>query len=174
MGSHESTLLNIAIEATTQLPLLLLQSEVDGRVLPIMIGPADLERLYHCLSSPIDGRPGPHQLLLSAVSQLGGEVEEVEVVREEDRVFRAEVRITTPDGGQICLDSRPSDATAIAILTGVPLLISEEVLDEHGLAFDGQPFDGQPGEPLQIDQELQKFRAFLDDISPEQFRTDGE
>jgi bifunctional DNase/RNase len=181
MNPHECSLLNVAIEATSQAPLILLQSQVDGRVLPIMIGIADLERLYYYVSNISTGRPSTHNLMLEAIGHLGGEVEQVEIssysnlppapgmLSSVQGVFLASVTIASRSGESYVLDSRPSDAISLAIITGAPILIAEEVLDEHGLTFEGQQLGSR-----EIEEEIRDFRTFLDDISPEQFRLEGD
>lgn len=165
MSSHRAQIFNIAVEQATSSTLLMLQSEEDGRILLITISRPDLERLYYYLTDTSTGRPSTHQLMLNALGQLGVDVEKVEITGVKDNVYLAETTLREEGGGLIELDSRPSDAIALAVIVGAPILIRDEVLAEHGMTLEQQV-----AESADIDQEVEDFRDFLDQVSPDQFR----
>jgi bifunctional DNase/RNase len=104
--------------------------EVEGdRSFPIVIGvfeATSIERRVKGMPSP---RPLTHDLLANVIDQLGGELQDVFVSELRDHTYYAKLRVRR-DGELIEVDSRPSDAIALAVTAKVPIYVSEEVLDE--------------------------------------------
>jgi uncharacterized protein len=132
-----------------RLPLVLLADENVKRLLPIWIGNFEA----HAITTQLQGRDFPrpltHELLLAVLTGLGGRLEEVQVTRLEAGVFYAVLVIASPSG-RLEIDSRPSDALALAVATAVPIYVAESVLDEAQFLSD-------EGEAEQLD----KFRGLL-------------
>jgi bifunctional DNase/RNase len=106
--------------------------EVDGdRTFPIVIGifeATSIDRRVRGQSTP---RPLTHDLLANAIEQLGGEIQDIYISELRDHTYFAKLRIKH-DGEMIEVDSRPSDAIAVAVTVDVPILVSEDVIDEAG------------------------------------------
>lgn len=106
--------------------------EVDGeRTFPIVIGffeATSIDRRVRGQSTP---RPLTHDLLANAIEQLGGEIQDIYISELRDHTYYAKLRIKH-DGEMIEVDSRPSDAIAVAVTVDVPILVSEDVIDEAG------------------------------------------
>ncbi len=104
--------------------------EVDGkREFPIVIGifeATSIDRRVRGLSAP---RPLTHDLLASAIEALGGEVQDVYISELREHTYYAKLRIKH-DGELIEVDSRPSDAIAVAVTVDVPIYVAEGVIDE--------------------------------------------
>lgn len=109
----------------------LILQEVDGtRRLPIVIGQDQAQSIALELQDVKPIRPVSHDLLKSVIEALGGHVIEVTVTELRDSTFYAVIRI---DGASDELDARPSDAIALAIRSGAPIYVEEEVMREAGL-----------------------------------------
>lgn len=104
--------------------------EVDGdRTFPIVIGSAEAYAIDRRLKGIPPQRPLTHDLLASAIEQLGGQIERIEIHNLEDAIFFARI-LVRQDGQTIELDSRPSDAIALGVATMVPIYVAEHVLDQ--------------------------------------------
>jgi bifunctional DNase/RNase len=106
------------------------------------------------------------------VAGLDGQVDAVEVDDLQDGTFFASIRVTGP-GGSHRVGSRPSDALALAVRMGAPVFVSDDVLDVAGAIpeiIDETEHDETPAlDPAAIDDEVDSFRTFLDDVSPDDF-----
>ncbi|MGC3966371.1 MAG: bifunctional nuclease family protein [Pirellulales bacterium] len=106
--------------------------EVDGeRAFPILIGIFEATSIDRCVKGVPKPRPLTHDLIVSAVQQLGGEFESVMITELKDHTYFARLRVKQ-DGDVIELDSRPSDAIAVAVSCDppLPIYVSEDVLNE--------------------------------------------
>jgi uncharacterized protein len=106
--------------------------EIEGeRTLPILIGFFEATSIDRRVQQVVPPRPPTHELLKNAIELLGGEVQDILVTSLVDQVYYAEIRIMK-DGELISLDSRPSDAIALAVHHDpiLPIYVHEDVLDE--------------------------------------------
>jgi bifunctional DNase/RNase len=158
--------LGIALDAAQQHIVLLkplLEEPGAGNVLPIWIGPQEATSILLAISGEQPPRPLTHDLMKTLLDTVGATVDRVEVTRIEEGTFYAELSLTTPTG-QVVLDTRPSDAVALAVRTEAPLLIAEELLDEAGIP-------AEVAEPRTEEEEkVDEFKKFLDDVDPEDFQ----
>ena len=150
--------------------LLLLLREVDAphRVLPISIGGTEAVAIAVAAAAAPPPRPLTHDLLLSLVVTLDANVDRVEVTELRDGAFHAELAVSGPTGPHR-LDSRPSDAIALAVRVDAPLFVSEAVLDEAGAILTEEPDDEEID--AEVDAEVARFRSFLDRLDPAGFDT---
>lgn len=106
--------------------------EIDGdRTFPIVIGPfeaSSIDRRVKGLPAP---RPLTHDLLSNTIEQLGGEVQDIYINELRDHTYFAKLRIRH-EGETLEIDSRPSDAIAVAVTVDVPIFVAEDILDEVG------------------------------------------
>lgn len=140
-------------------PVVLLREAEGERYLPIWIGAVEATAIVAALEDMVPPRPLTHDLLRLAVESLGAEVDRAVVTEVRDNVFYAELVLTT-NGGEVTVSCRPSDAIALAVRTEAPLFANPEVLDEAGVMIKSVD------EP---EQQIEEFRRFLDDVSPEDF-----
>jgi bifunctional DNase/RNase len=106
--------------------------EVDGeRTFPIVIGFFEATSIDRRVRSQSTPRPLTHDLLANAIDQLGGEIQDIYISELRDHTYYAKLRIKH-DGEMIEVDSRPSDAIAVAVTVDVPILVAEDVIDEAG------------------------------------------
>ncbi len=106
--------------------------EIDGeRTFPIVIGifeATSIDRRVKDLQAP---RPLTHDLLANTIELLGGELQDIFICELRDHTYFAKLRIRH-EGELIEVDSRPSDAIAVAVTVGVPIYVAEDVLNEVG------------------------------------------
>jgi len=160
-------LVNVGIEASTGAPLVLLREHDEPhRLLPVFIGGVEASSIAIALGDEPPLRPMTHDLLLTLVEQFGAELDRVELTRFEDEMFFADLVVVDP-AGERRIDARPSDALALAVRTGAPVLVSDDVLDEAGAL--PEPVESADVDPADIDDEVDRFRAFLGDVDPSDF-----
>jgi len=148
--------------------LVLREHEAPNRLLPIAVGQADASSIAIAASGTRLPRPMTHDLLASVVDALDGHLDAVEVTELHDGAFLANLTLSGP-AGQRRIDTRPSDAIALAVRLQAPLFVSEEVLDEAGALPIDEPEADQFALDAAIDAEVDQFRAFLDELDPTDF-----
>ena len=137
-----------------------------GRVVPIVIGGVEAVSIAAAVSGEALPRPLTHDLMASLVTGTGAHVDAVEVTEFRDGTFFAELAISGPTG-DIRLDSRPSDAIALALRVDADLFVAESILDEAGFALPEMPDEEQ------IAAELEEFRSRLDEAGADAFVEEG-
>ncbi|MCP5026963.1 MAG: bifunctional nuclease family protein [Actinomycetia bacterium] len=166
-------LAGIAVEATTGAPVVMLQ-ELDAphRLLPIFIGGPEALSIASTVNGEAPDRPLTHDLMVALLESLDAQVDAAEVTELRDGAFIAQLTVRGAEG-EHHLDTRPSDAIALAVRCGAPLLVSEAVLDEAGTVpgemFDPTGLDQPPLDEAVIDDVVDEFRSFLDDVDPAGF-----
>jgi bifunctional DNase/RNase len=161
----------IAIDVYSGAPLIVLREQVERhRLLPFFIGAPEASAIAIAATGQRAPRPLVHDLMSTVIASLDGAVQGVEVTELQDGTFYAAINLTGPAGNH-SVDSRPSDALALAVRTGAPVFVSDAVLDEAGSL--PEPDEMRPElEPAEIDAEVDTFRSFLDDIDPSDFTLD--
>ena len=149
--------------------LVLREQDAPHRLLPIMIGQADASSIAIAASGSHVPRPMTHDLMASVVDALDGHLDAVEVTELHDGAFFANLAVSGPTG-DLRLDTRPSDAIALAVRLHAPLFVSEHVLDEAGSY--PEPEVEAVLDDAEIDAEVDQFREFLDHLAPDDFAND--
>ena len=104
--------------------------EVDGeREFPIVIGYFEANSIDRRIKGQVPPRPQTHDLLASAIESLGGELNDIYICELRDHTYFAKLRIRR-EGETIEVDSRPSDAIALAVTVNCPIYVAEDVIDE--------------------------------------------
>jgi bifunctional DNase/RNase len=161
-------LAGLAVEETTGAPLLVLRErDAPHRLLPIFIGSAEAAAIAIAASGHAPPRPLTHDLMATLVRSLEGHIDAAEITGLSDGSYLASLAVSGPAGEQR-LDTRPSDAIALALRMGAPLFASEAVLDEAG-TLPSVEVDEEA-----IDEAVEEFRSFLDDVDPSQFIGDAD
>ncbi|MBO1766364.1 bifunctional nuclease family protein [Allobranchiibius sp. GilTou38] len=152
--------MGVRVEMPTNKPIVLLR-ERDGELyVPIWIGAPEATAIAYAQQGVASPRPLTHDLLVNVLSDLGHTLEHVVVTRMEDSIFYAELVVD----GDTTISARSSDAIAIALRAGVSIYVADEIFDEVGVSV-----------PVEEDDEVEKFREFLDNVSAEDFETsEGE
>ncbi len=151
-------LVGVRIELPTQTPILLLREQGGSRFLPIWIGTNEATAIALALEGVEPQRPMTHDLLKIVTEQLGATVDRVVVTELSDGTYFADL-VMSRNGEELTISSRPSDAIALAARTSSPVFAARAVLDEAGVEIQDE---GQ-------EEEIERFREFLDDINPEDF-----
>ncbi len=152
--------------------VVILKEKTADRYLPIWIGPAEADAIAVKLQDVTVPRPLTHDLLRSVIDALGATINSIIVSELKNDTFYAKI-ILNVDGGQMEVDSRPSDALALAVRAGVPIYAEEVVLDKAGILLDketGKPIppsketDEAGGGKKVSEEELRRMSAFRDFI----------
>mgnify|MGYP001609753009 FL=1 len=164
----EVTIDSIRVSLMNYQRVVILREKAADRYLPIWIGPAEADAIAAKLQGVKLERPLTHDLLRSVIESLGARVSSIIVYELKSDVFYAKI-VLTVDGGQIEIDSRPSDALALAVRVEVPIYVDESVMDKAGILLDreGKPLDEKgviEGKDKVTDEELKKMSAFRDFI----------
>lgn len=153
--------------------VVILKERDSDRYLPIWIGPAEADAIAIKLQGVTPPRPLTHDLLESVITNLGASVNSIVVSDLQNDTFYAKL-ILDVNGKQMELDSRPSDAMAVAIRAKAPIYADEKVLDRAGILVDsetGKPLpqakDGQAGVTEEELKSLSAFRDFVDGLNLE-------
>lgn len=153
--------LGVRVEMPSNQPIVLLR-EVEGeKYLPIWIGANEATAIAYVQQGVVPPRPLTHDLLKDVIDGVGRTLVAVRITRLEDGVFYAELDL----GDGTVVSSRPSDAIALALRTASPIEVADEVLDEAGVLI--------PDEDGDEEDEVEKFREFLDQVTPEDFGSDS-
>ncbi len=145
--------------------VVILKERESDRYLPIWIGPAEADAIAIKLQGVTPPRPLTHDLLESIITRLGASVNCIIVNDLQNDTFYAKL-ILDVNGEQMELDSRPSDAMAIAIRAEAPIYAEEAVLDRAGILVDsetGKPIPkGKDAKGATTEEELKSLSAFID------------
>jgi uncharacterized protein len=157
----------VRVDLQSNTPVLLLQeTEGEGRTLPIFIGTPEATAIAYALQGVNMPRPMTHDLLRDLLGALDVEVERVLITELRSSTYFAELQLRHGER-RTTVSSRPSDAVAVAVRTGSPLYVSDQLMDDEGilLAVD----TGDEDEPANSDELVGEFRQFLDTVRPEDF-----
>ncbi|MBI2914159.1 MAG: bifunctional nuclease family protein [Chloroflexi bacterium] len=164
----EMTIESIRVSLMNYQRVVILKEKEADRYLPIWIGPAEADAIAVRLQEVAVARPLTHDLLRSVLDAVGATVEYILVNDLANDTFFARIMVQV-DGKSLEIDSRPSDAIALAVRAQVPIFADESVLDKAGVKLDqeGQPLESLPGagpEPTKevSPEELEKLSPFRD------------
>lgn len=169
----EMRVVGVRVEMPHQQPVLIL-TEVEGsRSIPIMVGSSEATAIAMQLQGMTPPRPMTHDLFKDTLTALGRALTEVRVVDFREGTFYGEL-VFGPD---VTVSARPSDAIALAVRCGVPVYVAESVLAETGIVIPESTKAGDGDEAAPIvdpEGEMERFREFLDSVSPEDFGPESE
>ncbi len=154
---HELTVVEVRVRTRGSTPVVVLQEVDGGRLLPIWMSAGGAAAIVSATEESDVGRPGIHDLVGDLLSAWSTQLDEVRIVGYDEGQFHAELRI-----GEAVLAARPSDAIALALRAGCPIRCADEVLEAAGVAATEQ-------EPAPPEDEVEKFREFLDQVNPDDF-----
>jgi len=170
----EMTIDSIRVSLMNYQRVVILKEKMADRYLPIWIGPSEADAIAVKLQGVNVPRPLTHDLLRSIVDALGASVRSVIVTNLKNDTFYAKIALDV-DGGQMEIDSRPSDALALAVRVEAPIFVEESVLDKAGILLDketGKPVfeedekGGIESRDRKIsEEEMRRMSAFRDFIN---------
>jgi len=153
----EMEITGVRVELPTNQPIVLLKERGGERYLPIWIGAAEAAAIALSLQGVVTPRPMTHDLMQSILEDLQVSVQRIVVTELRDSTFFASIQLQR-NGDSYEITSRPSDAIALAVRMATPIFAEEGVLEEASILIPGDE-----------DEEVEKFREFLNNVSPEDF-----
>jgi bifunctional DNase/RNase/DNA-binding transcriptional MerR regulator len=153
---RQMEVIGVRVEMPSNSPIVLLKEAQGDRYLPIWIGAVEATAIAFAQQGMVSLRPLTHDLFRDVLEVLNIQLRTVNITALRDGIFYADLVFS--NGAEV--SARPSDSIALALRTGAQIFASEEILDEAGVAIP----DEQDNE-----DEVEKFREFLDTISPEDF-----
>ncbi len=171
---REMSVYGVSFDLVGKQPIVLLKTADGDKFLPVWIGHPEAASILMKLQDQDPPRPQTHDLLADVIAQLEAEVVRVTVTELRENTFHASITLRR-NGDEIEIDSRTSDAIALALRSDAKIYAADEVVEESGIEFDGE---GEEGElrisavtPLS-DLDPAEFRRFLDTVTPEEFAQD--
>jgi len=169
----EMTIEGIRVSLMNYQRVVILKEKDADRYLPIWIGPAEADAIAVQLQEVAVARPLTHDLLRSVITALGATVSSIIVNDLANDTFYARI-ILDADGKYMEIDSRPSDAIALAVRVKVPIFAEESVLEKAGIILDKETGKAAPASDVKAvnEEELRKmsaFREFIDSLDLEDF-----
>lgn len=150
----------VSFDVASKQPIVLLKVDGKNRFLPIWIGHPEAAAILMKLQKADLPRPMTHDLLASVIERLSATVSSVVVTELRDNTFYAVIRLDA-SGEELEMDSRPSDAIALAVRAEAPIYVSAELLNANGIEFEQ--------EVENVEEIVKEFREFLDEVSPQDF-----
>ncbi len=139
-------------------PIVLLKEISGSRYLPIWVGTAEATAIAFSQQGLIPQRPLTHDLLINILETEKIKIRSVHLTELRDGVFYSDLILVDESGAEQRVSSRPSDAVALAVRVEAPILARTELFDQAGIEI-----------PDQGEEEIEKFKEFLDEIRPEDF-----
>jgi bifunctional DNase/RNase len=171
---REMTLYGVSFEPIGKQPIVLLKTVDEDRFLPIWIGHSEAAAILMKLQGASPQRPMTHDLLTEIVSELKGEVVKVTVTELRDNTYFAQITIVQ-DGTEVEIDSRPSDAIALAVRCDAQIFAAEDVVEESGIEFQGGDEEASLVTASTLaDLDPEEFRQFIETVTPEEFASSLE
>jgi len=165
---QEMLIYGVSFDLVGKQPIVLLKTADGNKFLPIWIGHSEAAAILMKLQSQASPRPMTHDLLSDMLEQLGAQIIRITVTELRENTFYAQITLQQ-DGGELEIDSRPSDAIALAIRAEAPIFAADRVIEESAIEFEGEEIDQD-----RLDEEVAKFRNFLDEVTPDQFAEEVE
>jgi hypothetical protein len=159
----------ITLDPTTKLPIVMLKDPDNRLNLPIWVGPLEATSMATELEGAKPSRPMTHDLIRNMLAEFGATVECVEVTDLRENTYFAQIQLKTREGRAIAIDSRPSDALALALRTKSPIYVAKKVLEASS------ELESTEQQPPQSEQNLagvsrDKWSEILERMSPEDFK----
>lgn len=159
---QEMVIYGVSFDMVGKQPIVLLKTAEGNRFLPIWIGHAEAAAILMKLQGTSTPRPMTHDLVTEILGQLEAQVVRITVTELRENTFFAEITVQQ-NGSEIQIDSRPSDAIALAIRAEAPIYAADDVVEESAIEFEG--------EDVNEEEMVAEFKKFLDRVTPEEFAT---
>ncbi|MGI9658246.1 MAG: bifunctional nuclease family protein [Gaiellaceae bacterium] len=158
---REMVIYGVSFDMVGKQPIVLLKTADGNRFLPIWIGHPEAAAILMKLQGATTPRPMTHDLVTEMLGHFDAKVIKITVTELRENTFYAQITVAV-NGDEIEIDSRPSDALALAVRSEAPIFAAEDVIEESGIEFEHEDFDNE--------QIVDEFKRFLDDVSPEDFQ----
>jgi hypothetical protein len=160
---QEMVIYGVSFDMVGKQPIVLLKTADGNRFLPIWIGHPEAAAILMKLQGAATPRPMSHDLFTEILAQLEARVVKIAVTELRENTFYAQITVAV-DGTEIEIDSRPSDAIALAVRADAPIFAAESVIEESAIEFEH--------EDVNEEEVVEEFKKFLDEVRPEDFGAD--
>ena len=157
---YEMVIYGVSFDLVGKQPIVLLKTADGNKFLPIWIGHPEAAAILMKLQGASTPRPLTHDLVTDMLGELGAQIVRITVTELKENTFYASITVQQ-NGSEIEIDSRPSDAIALAVRADAPIFAADAVIDEASIELEGE----EPDEDEIVDQ----FKEFLDRVSPDEF-----
>jgi uncharacterized protein len=157
---QEMVIYGVSFDMVGKQPIVLLKTVDSNKFLPIWIGHPEAAAILMKLQGATTPRPMTHDLVTDMLTELDVTCTRVQVTELKENTFFASITLTH-NGQEVEIDSRPSDALALAVRAGAPIFAAEDVISESAIEFEHEVED--------TEQVVEKFKDFLDNVTPEDF-----
>ncbi|MDX6514105.1 MAG: uncharacterized protein QOE36_3609 [Gaiellaceae bacterium] len=161
---QEMVIYGVSFDLVGKQPIVLLKTADGNKFLPIWIGHPEAAAILMKLQNASTPRPMTHDLLTEILGQLSAEIVRITVTELRENTFYAQITVQQ-DGSEIEIDSRPSDAIALAIRSEAPIFASDRVIEESAIEFE---------EEVNEEEMVAEFKRFLDSVSADEFAVEDE
>ncbi len=155
----EMKVMGIALDTRTGSPIVVLHDKENRRALPIWIGSAEASSIIRKIENLSVTRPMTHDLIISIIEKTGYKLSKVEINDVEKETYYATIFLEDSEGKEIEIDSRPSDAIAVAIRIDAPIFVTANVLSNGSVSTDS----------AKDVEEAEEFKNFVQSIKPSDF-----
>ncbi len=155
----EMKVMGIALDTRTGSPIVVLHDKENRRALPIWIGSAEASSIIRKIENLSVTRPMTHDLIISIIEKTGYKLSKVEINDVEKETYYATIFLEDSEGKDIEIDSRPSDAIAVAIRIDAPIFVTANVLSNGSVSTDS----------AKDAEEAEEFKNFVQSIKPSDF-----
>src|SRR4051794_40759737 len=162
---QEMVIYGVSFDMVGKQPIVLLKAVDTNKFLPIWIGHPEAAAILMKLQGASTPRPMTHDLLFDMLAELEVNCTRVSVTELRENTFYASITLSI-NGREVEIDSRPSDALALAVRSGAPIFAAEDVIAESAIEFEHEVED--------TEEVVDKFKEFLDQVSPEDFQAGEE
>jgi uncharacterized protein len=161
---HEMVIYGVSFDMVGKQPIVLLKTADGNKFLPIWIGHPEAAAILMKLQGAATPRPMTHDLFTEILGQLEARVVRIAVTELRENTFYALITVAV-DGTELEIDSRPSDAIALAVRSGAPIFAAEAVIEESAIEFEH--------EDVNEEEVVEEFKKFLDEVKPDDFSTES-
>ena len=165
---QEMVIYGVSFDLVGKQPIVLLKTADGNKFLPIWIGHPEAAAILMKLQGASTPRPMTHDLVTDMLDQLGAQVTRITVTELRENTFYAQITVQL-DGSEIEVDSRPSDAIALAIRAEAPIFAADDVIEESAIEFEGDEVTEE-----EIESRVSEFKQFLEEVTPDEFAIEPE
>jgi bifunctional DNase/RNase len=155
----EMVIYGVSFDLVGKQPIVLLKTAESNKFLPIWIGHPEAAAILMKLQDATPPRPLTHDLLVNILGELDAEIVRVTVTELRDNTFHASITVAQ-NGTEVEIDSRSSDAIAVAVRVSAPIFAADSVIEESAIEFDGEETE---------EEIVDEFKRFLEVVSAEDF-----
>ncbi len=157
---QEMVIYGVSFDMVGKQPIVLLKTVAGNKFLPIWIGHAEAAAILMKLQGTDTPRPMTHDLVTQIMGELNAHVAKITVTELRDNTFYALITLKA-ETSEIDVDSRPSDAIALAVRANAPIFAADQVIEDSGIEF--------PDQPVETEDVVAQFKEFLENVTPEDF-----